>query len=70
MTHSRVIGRWSNNQYYRGTVISTGSKIDIKFDDGSKIQHDPSNIAAVILDVNPRPGTVQVRSWKNTAVLL
>jgi len=59
--NSRVLGRWSNNQYYRGLVTSShGNKVDIAFDDGDKIQHDPADVGAVILDVNPRPGIIQV----------
>jgi len=58
--HSRIIGRWTNNQYYRGIVTNVGCKVDITFDDGDKVQHDPSDIGAVFYDVNPKPGTIQV----------
>jgi hypothetical protein len=61
-TNSRVLGRWTNNQYYRGRVTNVGSKIDVQFDDGDKIQHDPSDVSAIIYDVNPRPGSIQVGS--------
>jgi hypothetical protein len=34
------------------------SKIHIKFDDGDKISHDPSDVTAIILDTSPNPGAV------------
>lgn len=40
-----------------------GSKIDVAFDDGDKIQYDPNDVNAVIYDVNPRPGNVQVKPF-------
>ncbi|EDO31860.1 predicted protein [Nematostella vectensis] len=60
ITNSRVLARWTNDQYYRGTVTNVGEKIDIKFDDGDKIQHDPLDVSAVIYDVTPSRGTLQV----------
>ena len=58
--HSRVLGRWTNNQYYRGHVTNIGHKIDVQFDDGDRISHDPSDVSAVLYDVNPHYGDIQV----------
>ena len=59
--HSRILGRWTNSQYYRGHVTNIGHKIDVQFDDGDRISHDPSDVSAVIYDVNPQLGDIQVR---------
>ncbi|EDO30387.1 predicted protein [Nematostella vectensis] len=62
VVNSRVLGRFTNNLYYRGTVTNVGQTIDIKFDDGDTIQHAPSDVGAVIYDVTPAVGTIQVAS--------